>query len=281
METERMRIGVVGHPIKHSLSAAMHNAVFRETRMGYKYEAFDVLPEDLGKFIESCREDFVGLNVTIPHKVEVIKYIDELSREAQMIGAVNTIKFFEGKSRGYNTDGLGCLKALESAGIGVEGKKILVLGAGGAARAIVYSCLMSGANVSIANRQIEKAHALSDEAKRKTGKKAAVIDYSFDGLLNSLPDMDVLINATSVGMTPNADESPVEQSLLHENLAVMDIVYNPVETKLLREAKENGCRTVSGVGMLVHQGAESLKIWFKLDAPVDVMEKEVLSQLTQ
>jgi shikimate dehydrogenase len=281
METERMKIGVVGHPIKHSLSAAMHNAVFRKTGMGYKYEAYNVLPEDLGRFIEGCKEDFIGLNVTIPHKVEVIKNIDELSREAQMIGAVNTIKFFEGKSRGYNTDGLGCLKALESAGIPIEGRKVLVIGAGGAARAIVYQSLLSGAIVSIANRQIEKAHALSDEAKRKTGRKAAVIEYSYDGLLNGLPGMDILINATSVGMTPNMNESPVEQSLLHENLAVMDIVYNPVETKLLREAKEKGCKTVNGVGMLVYQGAESLKIWFKLEAPVDVMEEAVLSQLSK
>ena len=276
-----MRIGVVGHPIKHSLSAAMHNAVFKATRMGYKYDAFDVAPEDLCKFIEICKEDFIGLNVTLPHKVAVIKHIDELSREAQMIGAVNTIKFFEGKSRGYNTDGLGCLKALESAGIWVEGKRVLVLGAGGASRAIVYQCLLSGASVSIANRQKEKAQALADEAKRKTGRKVPVIDYSYDGLLNGLKEIEVLINATSVGMSPNVDESPVEQSLLSENLVVMDIVYNPIETKLLREAKEKGCKTVNGVGMLVYQGAESLKIWFKLEAPVDVMKQAVISQLTK
>jgi shikimate dehydrogenase len=281
METERMKIGVVGHPIKHSLSAAMHNAVFRETGMGYKYGAYDVLPEDLGRFIDLCKEDFIGLNVTIPHKVEVIKHIDELSREAEMIGAVNTIKFFEGKSRGFNTDGIGCLKALEAAGIGIEGRNVLVLGAGGAARAIVYQCLLSGANVLIANRQKEKADALADEAKRKTGKKTGAIDYSYDGLLNTLPETDIMINATSVGMSPNAGESPVEQTLLHDKLAVMDIVYNPVETKLLREAKEKGCSTVSGVGMLVYQGAESLKIWFKLEAPIDVMEGAVLSQLTK
>lgn len=279
MKEGRFKVGVVGHPIKHSLSAVMHNAAFRELGIPQSYSAYDVPPTQLKSFIDNCKKDFLGLNVTIPHKVEVIKYLDSVSREANLIGAVNTIKFEGGQAVGYNTDGVGCVKALKAEGVEVKNKRVFVLGSGGAARAIILSCLLEGAKVSNANRSREKAVALREEFRKKTGKTVEVVSYSEFGLRDELLEADILINATSVGMTPNINESPVSFNALRSGLVVMDIVYNPLETKLLRDAKRIGCKTISGVGMLVFQGAESEKIWYGVDPPIKTMTEAVLREL--
>jgi len=279
MAGKRKKLGVVGHPIEHSLSPVMHKAALQELGLDYEYGSYDMGKEALRDFIQGCRKDFLGLNVTIPHKVAVIDFLDDLSREAGLIGAVNTIKFSDGKAVGYNTDGIGCVKALKEAGISVKGRQFLVLGAGGAARAVVFQLLLEGAGVSVANRTRKSAVDLKKDVGERLGKDLHVIDFLVKEIGNELEKADVLINTTSAGMFPKVDEIIIHSDIIPRNVAVMDIVYNPIQTRLLREAWVKGCKTVNGVGMLVHQGAESLRIWLDIAAPVDVMEEAVLERL--
>ncbi len=268
-------LGVIGHPIEHSLSPAMHRAALRELGLDYPYDKFDVKPEDLGNFVMGAGENFLGFNVTIPHKVEIIKFLNSLDREAELIGAVNTVKF-ENNARGFNTDGIGALRALEEAGQPVGGKNILILGAGGAARAISFQLAMEGAQISLCNRTRERAGELAADIDEKLDKSAEILDFP---LKEKLDEFDILINTTSVGMFPDTDKSPLSGEILQPDLTVMDIVYNPLETKLLRNARETGCRTIDGIAMLVHQGAESLRIWLNVDAPMEAMKKALLDEL--
>ncbi len=279
MAGKRNKLGVVGHPIGHSMSPLMHNVAFEELGLDYQYCPYDVGKEGLAEFINECRKDFLGLNVTIPHKIGVIPLLDEISREAELIGAVNTIKFSDEKAAGYNTDGLGCIAALREAGVPVKNRRVLVLGAGGAARAIIFQLLLEGADVSVANRTGRSADNLRKDARERLGKGLHVVEFSNSEVAKALANSDVLINATSAGMSPGVDETIIPAAIIPRSVAVMDIVYNPVQTRLLREAWVKGCRTVNGVGMLVHQGAESLRIWLGVQAPVDVMEEAVLDRL--
>ena len=277
---KKNKLGLVGHPVEHSLSAIMHNAVFEKLQLDYTYESFDVKPADLDYFMDiAVYQGFIGLNVTIPYKVDILKYIDKVSPEAKMIGAVNTIKFVGGAIYGYNTDGIGCTKALKDAGVSVKDKRVLVLGAGGAARAVAFQCAIEGASLSIANRTMQRAELLAADIEGSLGKKVGVDDLSPEGLLSELKGIDILINATSAGMYPHEDAELLPPELIPEKIVVMDIVYNPLETKLLSAARSRGCKTINGVGMLARQGAESLKIWLGIDAPVNVMEDAVISQL--
>lgn len=278
INSETKILGIIGHPIKHSLSPVMHNVVFEKLKLNCVYLAFDVEKEKLGTTINSFGElNFLGLNATIPHKISVMKFLDKVSREARLIGAVNTIKFENGKAFGFNTDGIGCVKALEESGVRIKNKNILILGAGGAARAIAFQCLLEGADVSISNRTRENALELKEDIKRKLGKEIGVVDFNMRK--EDLKGIDVIINATSIGMRPKTNSTPLNVSLLNPDIAVMDIVYNPIETKLLKDARRGGCKTVSGVGMLVHQGAESLRIWLGIKAPIEIMKKAVIGNL--
>ncbi len=294
INSETKILGIIGHPIKHSLSPVMHNAVFRELNLNCIYLAFDVENKKLGTTINAGKAlNFLGLNVTIPHKISVIKFLDKVSREARFIGAVNTIKFENGKALGFNTDGIGCIRALEESGIGVRNKNILILGAGGAARAIAFQCLLEGADVSISNRTREKAIKLKDDIKRKLNKEIDILDFNSTAKPSKLrhqrcrinlrkedlEGIDIIINSTSVGMHPKTNSTPLNSGLLNPDIAVMDIVYNPIETKLLKDANGVGCKTVNGVGMLVHQGAESLRILLDIKAPIEVMKKVVIRKL--
>lgn len=281
MNSKRNKLGVMGHPIKHSLSAVMHNAVFRELGLDYTYKSFDVIKEHLEDFIDRCKEDFLGLNVTIPHKVEVMKFLDEINSEAQLIGAVNTIKFENETAKGFNTDGIGCVKALQESNVSIKDKKILILGAGGAARAISFQLVLEGADVSISNRKQRRymAEDLSRDVKEKLDRDVKIVDFSINKIEEELRQVDILINATPVGMFPNINEIIIPVDIIPRDVIVMDIVYNPVETRLLREAKMKGCKVVNGVGMFVHQGAESLRIWLGIKAPIELMRKTVLEKL--
>lgn len=273
------KFGVIGHPIEHSLSPLMHNAALRELGLDYEYRAFDVKKEELETRIrEFKKKGFIGLNVTIPHKVAVLKHMDSLSEDAALVGAVNTIKFGR-KNIGYNTDGIGCTRALDDAGVKVRGKRILILGAGGAARAIAFKLAMENAAITLADIIMEKAVTLAEDIKSKLGRRVDTTGLEGEILKKKIKEIDVLINATPAGMWPNVDETPINPEVIREGMAVMDIVYNPVETKLLREARKNGCKTINGVGMFVHQGAESLKIWLGIEPPIDVMRKAVVKEL--
>ncbi len=273
------RFGLIGHPVSHSMSSIMHNAVFKELNLPYTYELFDVSPENLALFMKNIK-NLNGLNVTIPHKINVIKYLDEIDKTAKFIGAVNTIKITN-KKIGYNTDGIGCIKALEEENIIIKNKNVLVLGAGGVSRAIVFQTINEKANISLTNRTKERAIELIKDVKNKTDYDINLVDFNSETLKKILPKIDILINATSVGMHPNINETPIPVNLLHKSLTILDLVYNPIKTKLLEAAEKINCKTINGAGMLVHQGAEALKIWLNIEPPIEVMKQAILKKLLQ
>jgi len=269
--------GIIGNPIEHSLSPIMHDAVFRKRKLQCKYLAFRVKEEELENAVKGLKAlGFNGFNVTIPHKEKIIEYIDELSKEARLIKAVNTVKV-DKKLIGYNTDGIGAIKSLGE----VKDKKIIILGAGGHARAISFSLALEKARkIIIANRTIEKAEKLAKEVEEKTGAKTHACNIDKKVLKEKIKESNILINCTSVGMYPDIFSTLVEKDMLKSDLIVMDIVYNPLETKLLKEAKKAGAKIINGVEMLVYQGGEALKIW-GISPNIELMKKAVLKELKQ
>lgn len=272
--------GVIGDPIEHTLSPIMHNAAFEALRIDYVFLAFKVEVAKVGNAIDGMRAFGIhGLNVTMPHKNSVINYIDELDPTAKTIGSANTILNKDGKLFGFNTDGVGALNALEQNGVAVKGKKIMLLGAGGAAKAIAYTISQEADELVILNRTAKPVTELAKLLKQKFNKKINADALTPKTVKDNLASADVIINATSVGMEPNAGQTPVAPELLKPDLAVMDIVYNPLETKLAKDAKAAGAKVVSGVEMLIYQGAASFEIWTACNAPVEVMRKAALNHL--
>ncbi|WP_440952872.1 shikimate dehydrogenase [Methanococcoides sp. FTZ1] len=263
--------GVLGNPIAHSLSPVMHNAAFEALGMDCTYHAFRVEKQNLGDAIKGAKAmGFGGLNLTVPLKEAATRLI-ETDPLAARIGAVNTIDFRDG-IRGYNTDGIGARKTLEGAGVDIKDKNVLILGAGGAARAIAFTFAEAGAKVNIANRSPERAMHLAAEVGNVNG-------FGLDILDRCLEDTDILINTTTVGMDPNIGDTIVTADRMHSGLTVFDIVYNPLRTRLLLEAEAAGARPVTGIMMLVYQGAEAFRIWTGVEPPVDVMKKAVMEAL--
>ena len=256
--------GVIGYPIKHSLSPPMHNSAFRHLKYDGIYLPFEVKKEELENALIGAKALGIrGFNVTIPHKERVTEFFKP-SKEVEEIGAANTIDFV--KEKCYNTDVFGIKKALENAGVHPKGFKVLILGAGGAARAAVYA--LKDNEIYIANRTKERGLKLARE-----------FGCEFIEFKEIKSEFDLIVNATPVGMEGFADEYPISADVLKNKPIVFDMVYNPPETKLLKIAKKMGCKTVSGVEMLVFQGAKSFEIWTGLKAPVDVMRKAVLELL--
>jgi shikimate dehydrogenase len=272
--------GVIGDPIEHTLSPIMHNAAFEALKLDYVFLAFKVKPDEVGNAISGMRALTIhGLNVTMPHKNAVVKYLDEVDPAGKVIGSANTILNKAGRLLGFNTDGVGALNALELNGVEPRGKKVLLLGAGGAAKAIAYTLSQEVDELVILNRTPEPAAELANLLKQKFKKKISAGELSPSTVKDNLADCDVLINATSVGMNPNANQTPVAPEWLKPDLAVMDIVYNPIETKLAKDAKAAGAKVVSGVEMLIYQGAASFEIWTACKAPVEVMRKAAINHL--
>lgn len=271
-------VGLIGHPVEHSFSPPMHNAAFQKLGMDYAYVAFDVNPTDLSSAIEGAKSlNIKGFNVTIPHKIEVMQYLDELDEVAKLIGAVNTIDFKELK--GYNTDGIGAVRAIEEV-TSIKDKKIIVAGAGGASRAISFYLAKFGASsITILNRNVDKAKNLSDDVLASD----LIGDVNFASISeidNYLPDADILVDTTPLGMDPHVNDEPIATAEnMHEDLVVFDAVYNPNETVLLKEAIKAGAKPVYGIKMLLYQGAESFKIWTGRDAPIDVMQEALNNYL--
>ena len=272
--------GIIGDPIEHTMSPAMHNAAFQALGLEYVYVPFDVKSLELKKAVEGIRGlNIRGLNVTIPHKVAVMQYLDRIDQLAEKIGAVNTIVNDAGILTGSNTDATGFLRTLRDKGIDPAEKKVLLLGAGGAARAIGNVLVQEGAVLTILNRaqELSWAEDLAGRLSRsyKTNVKAG--ELTFAGLQKAIENADILVNATSLGMSPDVDSTPVPASFLRVDMTVFDIVYNPLPTRLLREAKAAGARTIDGLEMLVQQGAVSFEKWTGIYPPVDVMRQAVLS----
>jgi shikimate dehydrogenase len=273
---------IIGDPVEHSLSPVMHNAAFRKLGFNFVYVAFKVTKNELKDAILGMRSlGLQGLNVTMPHKNAVIKYLDEIDSKAKAIGAVNTILNAKGKLVGYNTDGKGSMVALQKNGISTEEKRMLLLGAGGAAKAIAFQAVQEVEELVIVNRTLETAEQLAELLWKKFSKKVKYRTLSAEVLKEEMETTDILVNATSVGMYPNINKSPVPSDLLHSDLCVMDIIYNPLETKLVKDAKVVGAKVVSGLEMLLYQGAIAFEIWTNCSAPVDVMKKAALSKLAE
>ncbi len=258
---------VLGNPVAHSLSPVMHNAAFTRTGHNGVYVALKVTDPEAA--IHSLRAlGIAGASVTIPFKTDVIDHLDQLDPVAADIGAVNTIVNRNGCLIGYNTDGSGALRAL-AAKSAVRGKRIAVVGAGGAAHAISYALIHEGAHVVIVNRGAARGELL---AKRLTADFVPLKDFGGNRY-------DVLINTTPVGMFPDMDALPVDRTVLRPGMVVMDAVYNPLTTRLLRLARRMGCATVSGVEMFVYQGAAQFEWWTQMPAPVEIMRSVVMTAL--
>ena len=279
----RARIcGVIGDPIEHTMSPIMHNAAFEKLGLDYLYVPFRVRRDELGEAILGMKAlNIRGLNVTIPHKVAVIPFLDELDPLAEKIGAVNTIVNDDGGLKGYNTDAGGFMQALLEKRIEPEGKRVVVLGAGGASRAISFILMERGADLVILNRLLELdwAEELAARISHSFKKEVEALELSEGNLTTALGKADILVNATSVGMT-DIDETPVPSRLLTPGLIVFDVIYNPVKTRLLAEAEEVGAETISGLDMLVWQGALAFEMWTGQKAPVALM-KEVTIEVLQ
>lgn len=266
------RAYLLAHPAGHSLSPAMHNAAFRYLSLEAHYEAVDVAPENLAEMVQNLRDDDVyGANVTIPHKLAVMPMMDKLSKAAKTIGAVNTIVNQNGELVGHNTDAAGFLQGLEDERVYLRKKVAVLLGAGGAARAIAYALLNSGvAKLWIYNRTTEKAAELVKEFAR-VGSAAVLKE---DELPFIIRQAEILVNTTSVGMERGGvapDESPLPDGLMPKQGFVCDIIYRPVRTKLLHDAREANLKIQNGLPMLVYQGAEAFRLWTGQEAPAHVM----------
>jgi len=274
--------GIIGDPIEHTMSPVMHNAAFEKMGVDYFYVPFRVKKEQLAKAIEGVRAlNIRGLNVTIPHKVAIIPFLDRLDPLAERIGAVNTVVNDEGTLTGYNTDATGFLQALLERGIEPRGENIVILGAGGASRAISFILADKSSNLVILNRLLELdwAEELASRLSHTFTKEVEALELNEENLAEALEKADILVNATSVGMTPGIDETIVPFNLLKPGLVVFDIVYNPIKTRLLREAEEAGAKTISGIDMLVWQGALAFEKWTGLKAPIELMREEVIKIL--
>jgi shikimate dehydrogenase len=273
---------IIGDPVEHSLSPVMHNAAFKELGLNIVYVAFKVTRNGLKDAISGAKSlGLLGLNVTMPHKNAVMGFLDETDSAAKAIGAVNTILNEQGKLIGFNTDGKGAMIALQENGVSADEKKMVLLGAGGAAKAIAFQAAQEVEELVVLNRTSEKAEKLAERLCKKFGNKVKSGTLSAEALKKELKTTDILVNATSVGMNPDVNVSPVPSDLLKRDLCVMDIVYNPLETKLLADAKAVGAKVVSGLEMLLYQGAVAFEIWTNCPAPVDAMKKAALSKLAE
>lgn len=275
-------IGLIATPIRHSSSPTMHNEAFAKLGLDYAYLAFEVGTEELEDTIKGFRAMKVrGSNVSMPNKTVIHKYLDKLSPAAELCGAVNTIVNDNGVLTGHITDGIGCMSALKDAGVDIIGKKITIVGAGGAATAIQVQAALDGvAEISIFNKKdkfFENAEKTVEKLNSKTNCKVSLYDLDdLNKLKEEIASSVLLINATGVGMKPLEGITYIpDTSFFRPELVVLDIVYAPRETALLKLAKSAGCRTMNGLGMMLFQGAAAFKMWTGKDMPIDYM-KEIL-----
>lgn len=266
--------GVFGDPVDGNPTGVMEEAAYQACGLNYRYLTLKVTKDDFDDAMKSIRAlNMKGMNLTMPHKINVIPYLDEISEAAGIIGAVNTIVVRDGKLFGENTDGKGFVQALKNKGISLTNKKIVILGAGGAAKAIAVECALEGAAlVTIINRTKERAEELASVLKQHTKACSAGIQWV---PRQKIPvDTDILINATSIGLMPDADAKPdIDYDTVLSHMVVSDVVFNPAETLFLKEAAARGAKTVNGLGMLACQGALNFTLWTGVEAPLDLMEE--------
>ena len=272
--------GVIGNPVEHSLSPAIHNAAFQKLGINCVYLAWRV--EAIGDAMRGLRAlgNFRGASVTIPHKVSAIQFLDRVEPTARKIGAINTIVAEKGQLTGYNTDATGALRALREGAVDLQGRHVIILGSGGAARAIAFALAAeSGADkLTVFGIDDHERAALASAVRSTSALAVDDLHLDDDALRKTLPYAQVLIHCTPIGMSPKPDATCVPASFLHAGLAVMDIVYNPRETRLLKNAKEAGCKTIPGLEMFLNQAAAQFELWTNQPAPVDVMRRVLESR---
>ena len=261
INAETSLYAVFGNPVRHSKSPLIHNACFKHYGHNAVYLAFEV--EDIGQCVSAIRHlPIKGASITLPFKSSVLEWLDAVDPDAEKIGAVNTIVYENGRLTGYNTDCLAAVLPLKTTGI--AGKNVCIIGAGGAARAVAHGIKQENGNIIICNRSRAKGEKLADKVNGR------FIDTDDSEGLRAL-QMDILINTTPVGMFPKNDVLPVNAALLHPEMIVMDIVYNPVQTRLLQAAQKAGCRTIDGLAMFIHQGAAQYELWTDISPDLDLM----------
>ena len=276
-------VGIIGDPITHSRSPQIHNAAIDALGLDYVYVPFHVQPDDLGAAIEGFKAaNVVGINVTIPHKQNVMPYLDEISREATLIGAVNTLIFKDGAISGENTDAPGFLRAMEEEGLDVpQGGSAVVIGAGGSARAIVVALALAGVQtICITNRTVLRAVALATDLSEKTGVSIYGIGLDDSKLSDAVGTSQLIVNTASTSMDVS-HPLLIDPEWLEPQSIVYDIVYTPPETRLLRAAAEKDCHTIGGLGMLVHQGAIAFERWTGVNPPVEIMRQALQGAFDQ
>jgi len=276
--------GLIGYPVSHSYSPAMHNAAFKQLGINAEYVLFPVQPEKFKEgFANIIARGASGLNVTIPYKERMMEYLDKISESAKLIGAVNTVVVKNGKLFGENTDGKGFVKSFKLVtGKTPKGKNIFMFGAGGAAKSVGFEMAFSGARSLVIYDIFEdKAKALACRiAKNTSSFVKAVSSKDKEAMAEEILKADVLINASPCGMKKD-DPKLLDKKLLHKGLVVCDVIYNPPETPLLKDAKRMGLKTMNGLGMLLYQGAAAFKFWTARQAPVGVMKKALEAQITR
>lgn len=264
-------LALFGSPVSHSGSPKLYNSAFRKLGLDYVYVAIDI-DKNVKDAISSARLfNLKGFNLTMPCKTEALKYIDEVSEEAEIIGSVNTVVNEDGRLKGYMTDGIGFVNNLTANGITIKNKKCIILGAGGAATAIALQLALEGAlEVNVINRKGKTFDIFSGKLEKIRAFSGASVNIKDAIAIKLIKDADILVNATPIGM--GTDETPVNSSLFHRNLVVADIVYKPLETTLLREAKESGCICINGIGMLQYQAVEAFKLFTGRDMPIEILK---------
>ena len=267
-------VGVFGHPVAENPTVVMQEAGFQALQLNWRYLTIEVLPEDLEAAIRGMRAfNMRGINLTIPHKVEVLKYLDEVKPDAALMGAVNTVVRVGNKLVGENTDGKGFMQSLrQDAKVEPKGKLVVVMGAGGAARAITVELALAGVQqITIVNRSVERGQGLTELLQTKTPVKAGFVQWQGRYIIPA--DTDILVNATSIGLAPRSHEKPeIDYGSIRAGMLVCDVIPAPM-TPFLKEAQARGAKSVDGLGMLVYQGAIAFKLWTGLDAPVNAMYK--------
>lgn len=273
--------GIFGHPVEHTFSPGMHNAAFAKIQRDACYVPFAVAPHDLERAVKAIVPLGIrGLNITIPHKETIIPHLDDLTDDARMIGAVNTIEVTRGRLIGHNTDGRGFLRSLrEETGFRPKGSTILLVGSGGAARAVGFNLALSGAQtIMLYDLDVVKAKKLGRDIKNRTAIQVRIVDR--ESLEKTAPVADCIINATPLGLRPG-DPLPIPRHLIQRGQLIADLVYNPIRTPLLKAARAAGADTLSGIGMLLYQGVIAFEIWTGGKAPVNVMKAALTRQMAR
>lgn len=280
ISAKTQKVGLLGWPLAHSLSPVMHNAAFAAKNLDYVYLPLPVQPEHLRQAIDGIRVlGFAGVNVTIPHKVTVMEYLDEIDRSAKLVGAVNTIAVRDGRLIGYNTDAGGYIRSLKQAGVTVAGKSVVILGAGGAARAVAAGFIgANAAQIMIGARDRSKAENIAEAFNGEI--PVAGVNWDGEEFAAVLAEACIVVNATPMGMFPKINNKPpVNWEMLQQSAVISDLVYNPLVTAFLSEGLRRGHIIVGGEGMLIEQGALAFELWTGCQAPTNIMRQALLTNL--